>query len=152
MEYSWSKGATRRDPENKYEYMVSKLTRPEIVMALVKLRIEKFATTKTMMDFLKSKPFNYKESYSYELIREAKQKIIEIYKEDCDQSYEAYKARLEEMVETTKSERIRLEAIKELNKLTGSYRPNKVDITTNGNDLTFNEVVIKIVTTDKDED
>jgi hypothetical protein len=124
----------------------SKLNRPEVVMALVKMRIEKFATTKTMLDFLAGPPFNYKHSFSYELIREAKRKIIEIYKEECDEEFETYRARLEEMVETTRNERIRLEAIKELNKLTGSYRPQRVDVTSNGNDLIPQKVIIEIIT------
>jgi hypothetical protein len=119
--------------------------RETLIMALVKMRIEKFATSKTMLDFLMGPPFNYKDSYSYELIREAKKRIIEIFKEEHAEEYETYKGRLEEIIETTKSEKIRLEAIKELNKLTGAYKASKVDITSNGKDLIPTEVIIKIV-------
>jgi hypothetical protein len=130
---------------------LSKRDRETLIMALVKMRIEKFATTKTMLDFLMAPPFNYKDSYSYELIREAKKRIIQIFKEEHAEEYQTYKGRLEEIIETTKSEKIRLEAIKELNKLTGAYQPNKVDITSNGNNLIPTEIIIKIIDNNDNE-
>jgi hypothetical protein len=132
-------------------HKLSKRDRETLIMALVKMRIEKFATTKTMLDFLMAPPFNYKDSYSYELIREAKKRIIQIFKEEHAEEYQTYKGRLEEIIETTKSEKIRLEAIKELNKLTGAYQPNKVDITSNGNNLIPTEIIIKIIDNNDNE-
>lgn len=119
--------------------------RENIIMALVKMRIEKFATTKTMLDFLMNKPLSYKESYSYELIRESKKRIEKIFKEEYEESFANALARLEEIIETTKNEKTRLEAQKEMNKLLGLYKPQKVDVTTNGKNLQIGEVIIKIV-------
>lgn len=122
-----------------------------IIMALVKMRVEKFASTKTMLDFLQNKPFNYKESYSYELIRECKKRIEKIFKEEHEQSFHNAIARLEEIIETTKNEKNRLDAQKEMNKLLGLYKPQKVDVTSNGKDLQIGEVIVKIIN-NKDEE
>ena len=130
--------AAKRDKEN-------------LIMALVKMRVEKFATTKTMLDFLMAKPFNYRDSYAYELIRESKKRINQIFKEEYEQSYHNAMARLEEIIETTKNEKTRLEAQKEMNKLLGLYKPQRVDVTSNGRDLQIGEVVVKIVNS-KDEE
>jgi hypothetical protein len=119
--------------------------RETIIMALVKMRVEKFATTKTMLDFLQNKPFSYKDSYAYELIRECKKRIEKIFKEEHEESFANAIARLEEIIETTKNEKTRLESQKEMNKLLGLHRPQKVDVTTNGKDLGISEVVIKII-------
>jgi hypothetical protein len=128
--------------QNNVEY-----DRDKIIMALVKMRIDKFATTKTMLEFLQDKPFKYKDSYAYELIREAKKKIVEIFKEEHSEEFETYRARLEEIIETTKSEKVRLDSIKEMNKLLGLYKPTKVDITSGGEKL-FTGIDIKIITND----
>lgn len=117
------------------EDLIRKGERDKIIIALVKMRIDKFATTKTMLEFLINQ-LKYKESYAYELMREAKKKIIEIFKEEHEESFETYRARLEELVETSSNEKVKLEAIKELNKLLGLHRPQKIDVTTNGKDIT----------------
>jgi hypothetical protein len=126
--------------------------RENLIMALVKMRVEKFATTKTMLDFLQSKPLNYKDSYAYELIRESKKRIQQIFKEEYEESFHNALARLEEIIETTKNEKVRLESQKELNKLLGLYRPQKVDITTNGKDLGVSEVIVKIIKNNNEEE
>jgi hypothetical protein len=124
--------------------------RDKIIMALVKMRIDKFATTKTMLEFLQDKPFMYKDSYAYELIREAKKKIVEIFKEEHTEEFETYRARLEEIIETTKNEKVRLDSIKEMNKLLGLYKPTKLDITSGGEKL-FTGIDIKIITNNDDK-
>lgn len=126
--------------------------RDQIIEALVKMRIEKFATTQSMLRLLKQKPLYYKDSYAYELIREAKKKIIEIFKEEMSEEFETYRARLETLIETSTNEKVRLDAMKELHKLTGAYKPNKVDVTTNGKDLQINEIVVKIIDSKNDLD
>lgn len=125
--------------------------REKLIMALVKMRVEKFATTKTMLDFLMNPPLNYKNSYAYELIRESKKRLNLIFKEEFEESFSNALARLEEIIETTKNDKTRLEAQKEMNKLLGLYRPQKVDVTTNGRDLNIGEVIVKIIK-NKDED
>lgn len=122
----------------------------QIIAALVKMRIEKFATTKTMLDFL-MKDLEYGQTYSYELISESKKRINEIFKEEFDEAFSNSVARLEEMIEGAKNEKTRLEALKEYNKLLGLYKPQKVDVTSNGKDIGVTEVVVKIMKGDNEE-
>lgn len=116
------------EPQNNVSKEISRGDRDQIIEALVKMRIEKFATTRSMLRLLKQKPLYYKDSYAYELIREAKKKIIEIFKEEMSEEFETYRARLETLIETTSNEKIKLDAMKELHKLTGAYKPNKVEV------------------------
>lgn len=122
-----------------------------IISALVKMRVEKFATTKTMLDFLMNQ-VGYGQTYSYELIKLSKERIKDIFKEEYEQSFHNAIARLEEIIETTKNEKVRLESQKEMNKLLGLYQPQKVDITSNGKEIGISEVIIKIVRKDEEED
>jgi hypothetical protein len=115
----------------------------QIVMALVKMRIERFATTKTMLDFL-MKDLGFGMTRSYQLVNEAKEKISEIFKEETEQSFNNAVGRLEEMIESTKNEKMRLEAQKELNKLLGLHKPQKLDLTSAGEQLPT-EIVVKII-------
>ena len=46
-------------------------SKEDIIMALVKMRVEKFATTKTMLEFLMNQ-IGYAQTYSYELIKISK--------------------------------------------------------------------------------
>ena len=122
----------------------------QVIMALVKMRIEKFATTKTMLDFLMNQ-LHYGQTYAYELIKLSKLRINHIFKEEHDESFHNAMARLEEIIETTKNEKTRLEAQKEMNKLLGLHKPQKVDVTSNGKDLQIGEVVVKIIRNSDEE-
>jgi plasmid maintenance system antidote protein VapI len=119
----------------------------QIISALVKMRVEKFATTKTMLDFL-MKEIGYAQTYAYEMIKISKARINEIFKEEHEESFHNAIARLEEIIETTKNEKTRLEAQKEMNKLLGLHKPQKVDVTSGGKELSINEVVVKIIKSD----
>jgi len=116
----------------------------QIIIGLIKMRVEKFATTKTMLDFLMN-DIGYAQTYSYELIRLSKLRISQIFKEEHEESFHNAIARLEEIIETTKNEKTRLEAQKEMNKLLGLHKPQKVDVTSNGKDLQIGEVIVKII-------
>jgi hypothetical protein len=61
-------------------------------------------------------------------------------------------ARLEDLYEESNDKKTKLNIQQELNKLQGLYKPNRVDVTSNGKDLNFNELVIKIVDSKSDED
>ena len=122
----------------------------QVIMGLVKMRVEKFATTKTMLDFLMN-DLKYGQTYAYELIKLSKVRINQIFKEEHDESFTNAMARLEEIIETTKNEKTRLEAQKEMNKLLGLHRPQKVDVTTNGKELGISEVVIKIIKNNEED-
>jgi hypothetical protein len=122
--------------------------RESIIMALVKMRVEKFATTKTMIDFLQN-DLGYATSYTYELIRECKKRIQDIFKEEFDESFSNSMARLEEIIESTKNEKLRLEAQKELNKLLGLYRPTNIEVKHSG-EIGIQGIDIKIITNKDD--
>ena len=118
-------------------------------MALVKMRVEKFATTKTMLEFLMNQ-IGYAQTYSYELIKISKSRINEIFKEEHEESFHNAMARLEEIIESSKNEKVRLEAQKEMNKLLGLHKPQRVDVTSNGKDLQIGEEIVKIIRKDED--
>jgi hypothetical protein len=122
---------------------IKKGEKEQIINALVKMRIERFSSQKTMLDFLMNQ-LGYGRTYAYELLDLARKRIGEIFKEEHEEAYEAAVGRLQEIIETTTSEKVRLEATKELHKLQGLYRPQRIDITTNGKDITG--IQIEIVT------
>ena len=124
-------------------------SKEDIIMSLVKMRVEKFATTKTMLDFL-MKEIGYAQTYSYELIKISKGRINEIFKEEHEESFHNAMARLEEIIESSKNEKTRLEAQKEMNKLLGLHKPQRVDLTTNGKELNISEIVVKIIRNDEE--
>lgn len=101
--------------------------REQIVMALVKMRVEKYASQKTMYEFL-TKQLGYKQAYAYELLEVARKRIVEIFKEEHEEAFQAAVSQLQEMIETAKDYRIRLEARKELNKLLGLHRPQRIEV------------------------
>lgn len=119
-------------------------SKEDIVLALIKMRIEKFATTKTMLDFLMNK-LGYAQTYAYELLKISKARIEKIFKEGHEESFYNAVARLEEMIEETKSERHRLAVQIEMNKLLGLHKPQRVDITSGGKEMAITEVIVKIV-------
>ena len=119
-------------------------SKEDIVLALVKMRVEKFATTKTMLDFLMN-TIGFAQTYAYELIKISKARIEKIFKEEHEESFYNAIARLEEMIEGTKNEKTRLEAQKEMNKLLGLHKPQRVDITSGGKEIAITEVIVKIV-------
>ena len=59
-------------------------------------------------------------------------------------------ARLEEIIERSNNEKVRLEAQKEMNKLLGLHKPQRVDVTSNGKDLQIGEVIVKIIRKDEE--
>lgn len=132
----------KNNENNKKEW-----DKEQIISALVKMRVEKFATTKTMLDFLMN-DIGYAQTYSYELIKISKARLNEIFKEEHEESFSNAIARLEEIIETTKNEKTRLEAQKEMNKLLGLYKPQRVDITTDGKSIDTN---LKIIFVDGDK-
>ena len=119
---------------------IKKGEKEQIINALVKMRIEKFSSQRTMLDFLMNQ-LGYKRTYAYELLDLARKRIGEIFKEEHEDAYEAAVGRLQEIIETTTSEKIRLEATKELHKLQGIYRPQRIDITSNGKTVGVNIIV-----------
>ena len=129
--------------------MPKNLKTEEIIDAIVRMRLEKNASNKTILDFLKNQ-LNYKQSYSYELLQAARKKIQEVYTRDIEEHFEEAKGQLEEMLEkaTKKNDmKMMLQIRQELNKLMGLYSAEKVDITSGGEKITE----IKLIQVNKDE-
>jgi thioesterase domain-containing protein len=129
--------------------MPKNLKTEEIIDALVKMRIEKNASNKTILDFLQ-KELKYKAAYSYELLQLARKKIQEVYTRNIEEHFEEAKGQLEEMLERASKRgdyKLSLQIRQELNKLLGLYSPEKIDLTSGGEKITE----IKLIQVTKDE-
>ena len=128
-----------------------KYKREDIIDAIVKMRIEKGSSTKTIIDEFLMKQLGYKQSYSYVLLQEARKKIVEIYDVKNKELANEALGHLESMYEDAigdKNIKIALEIRKEISKLTGLYAAQKVDITSAGEPITE----IKLIQINKKED
>lgn len=129
-----------------------KWKKEDIIDAIVKMRIEKGSSTKTIIQGFLMEELGYKQSYAYELLREAREKIVKIYDTQNKKLANEALGQLESMYEDcikSKNIKLALEIKKEINKLTGAYAADKVDITSGGNAITE----IKLIQVNKkDED
>jgi hypothetical protein len=89
---------------------------------------------------------------AYEILRDAQKVVTEMQERHIEDAYSDAIARLEELYETSSDKKTKLQIQQELNKLQGLYKPNKVDVTTNGKDLQINEIVVKFVDSKNDID
>ena len=114
----------------------------EIVDAIVNMRCEKLASSKTIIkDFLMNE-LGYGSTYSYELYNLALQKIKEYYKEYNTAAIENSIAQMEEMMEECKKNRNYKQAFeirKEINKILGLYT-EKIDITSGGQPINLKDL------------
>ncbi len=122
---------------------------------IVQMRI-KGASTNTIILYLTEKVGMCKK-LAYDILRDVHQEFIEMMRDRNKSDFEEAVAYLEHLLENTYERKVQLEIAKELNKLKGVYKANKIDITTNGKDITVNEVVIHIINSkddlkEKDED
>lgn len=108
-----------------------KYKKEDIIDAVVKMRIEKGASSKTIIqDFLMGQ-LGYKISYSYVIYGEARQKIVELYSTQNSELANEALGQLEAMLEdalSQKNMKLALEIRKEMSKLTGLYSPEKIDL------------------------
>lgn len=114
----------------------------DLINGIVKMRVENGASNKTILDFLQN-DLGYGQSYAYEIMREARKKIQEIWDKNAEAHLEESKGQLEELYEVAirkKDMKLALQIRQELNKLMGLYSPDKVDITSNGQ--TISEIKI----------
>jgi pyruvate/2-oxoglutarate dehydrogenase complex dihydrolipoamide acyltransferase (E2) component len=125
-----------------------KWKRQDIIDAIVKMRIDKGASTKTILnDFLMGE-LNYKISYSYSLMAEAREQIIELYQTTNKSLANEALGQLESLYEDAikdKNKKLALEIRKEINKLTGVYAAEKVQVSG------LENLTIEIVNSKKDE-
>lgn len=122
--------------------MPKQIKTEDLVNGVVKMRVENGASNKTILDFLQN-DLGYGQSYAYEILREARKKIQEIWDKNAEAHLEESKGQLEELYEVAirrKDMKLALQIRQELNKLMGLYSPDKVDITSNGQ--TISEIKI----------
>jgi hypothetical protein len=122
--------------------MPKQIKTEDLVNGVVKMKVEKGASNKTILDFLMNN-LGYGQSYAYEVMREARKKIQEIWDKNAEAHLEEAKAHLEELYENAirkKDMKLALQVRQELNKLMGLYSPEKLDITSNGQ--TISEIKI----------
>jgi hypothetical protein len=128
----------------------SKWKKEDIVNAIVKMRTEQMATTKTILDFLMT-DIGYGQAYSYELIKESRIKIVELYDNDNSARVQEAIGQLETMLERSYQRgdyKLSYQIRQEISKLTGLYAAQKVDITSGGEAITE----IKLIQVNKKED
>ncbi len=116
-----------------------KYKKEDIIDAIIKMRIEKGASTKTILqDFLMGE-LKYKQSYSYTLLQDARKEIVKLYSTKNEELANEALGQLESMYEDAikqKNIKLALEIRKEISKLTGLYAAEKVDITSGGKEIT----------------
>lgn len=108
-----------------------KYKKEDIIDAIVKMRIEKGASSKTIIQEFLMNQLGYKISYSYVLYGEARQKIVELYNTQNSELANEALGQLESMLEDAvrqKNMKLALEIRKEMSKLTGLYSPEKIDV------------------------
>jgi hypothetical protein len=114
-----------------------KYKKEELVQMVIKMRLEHMAATKTCLDFLMN-TLGYGQTYSYEVLRDARLQIKEYYKDMNQSSLEEALGQLEELAEDAKKKKdykLAFEVRKDISKLQGLYI-DKVDLTSNGKDIT----------------
>jgi nucleoid DNA-binding protein len=95
----------------------------DIIEELVKMRIEDMASNKSLLNHIYTK-YGYKQTYAYELIKEAREKIREIWKENDEASLNEAIGQMEQMAEDAKkgkNYKLAFEIRKELSKIQGHY-------------------------------
>jgi uncharacterized protein (DUF1015 family) len=116
-----------------------KYKKEDIIDAIVKMRIEKGASTKTIIQEFLMTELGYKQSYSYQLLQEARGKIVELYDTQNKELANEALGHLESMYEDAikgKNMKLALDIRKEISKMTGLYAAQKVDITSGGEVIT----------------
>lgn len=116
-----------------------KYKKEDIIDAIVKMRIEKGASTKTILKEFLMGQLGYKQSYSYDLLQEARKEIVKLYSTKNEELANEALGQLESMLEDaikSKNIKLALEVRKEISKLTGLYAAEKVDITSGGKEIT----------------
>ena len=116
----------KEDGRKKYdrEYLVSKIAMMRI----------KGKSTHTILEFL-METVGMSRKIAYEVLQDAQKYIMEQTNEDMKVAFAEAISKLEELYESG-TDKIRLDVIKEMNKLRGLYAAQKVDITSGGKEIT----------------
>lgn len=128
----------KTDGRKKYdrEYLVAKIAMMRI----------KGKSTHTILEFL-METVGMSRKIAYDVLQDAQKYIMEQTNEDTKLALAEAIHRLEELYENG-NDKVRLDVIKEMNKLRGLYAAQKVDITSGGEAITE----IKLIQVNKKED
>lgn len=102
----------------------------DLINSIVKMKVERGASNKTILDFLQN-DLEYGQTYSYELLKEARKRIQYIWDRNAEAHLEESKAQLEELYEDAirnKNHKLALEIRKEMNRLMGLYAAEKIEL------------------------
>ena len=116
----------KEDGRKKYdrEYLVAKIAMMRI----------KGKSTHTILEFL-METVGMSRKIAYDVLGDAQKYIMEQTNEDMKVAFAEAISKLEELYESG-TDKIRLDVIKEMNKLRGLYAAQKVDITSGGKEIT----------------
>jgi hypothetical protein len=133
------------------EYSMAKYKKEDIIDSIVKMRIEKMAATKTIIrDYLMGE-LGYGQAYAYELLREARAKIVEYYGTSNTASLEEAIGQLEEMAEDAKQSKnykLAFNIRQELSKIQGHYK-ERIELS---GDVNHKIEVIKLIGPEEKKD
>jgi hypothetical protein len=121
--------------------MPKQIKTEDLINGVVKMKIEKGASNKTILDFLQN-DIGYGLTYSYEIMKKARVKIQEIWDKNTEAHLEEAKGQLEEMLESAlrnKNVKLALSIRQEINKLMGLYAAEKIEVS-GLKDITINIV------------
>jgi len=102
----------------------------DLINSVVKMKVENGASNKTILDFLQN-DLEYGQTYSYEILKEARKKIQQIWDNNAEAHLEESKGQLEELYEDAirnKNHKLALEIRKEMNRLMGLYAAEKIEL------------------------
>lgn len=131
--------------------MKGKYTKDDLIDEIIRLRLEECRSTKTILDMLKN-TLGYSNTQAYEYLKWAREKISEQYSLMNPAKLEEAIGQYEEAIEIQRQKKdwkMWSELNRELNKLKGLVN-NKIDVTTNGKDLTISNVVVEIINKNPD--
>lgn len=130
-----------------------KYRREDLINEIIRLRLEKGASTKWIIkDYLQDQ-IGYKQTYAYQLYREARARIKELYDEKAIELVNETLGQLEDLYQQSVSGRnlkLALEVRKEISKLIGLYASEKIDITSGGE--TLKNITFEIIEKKKSDD
>lgn len=119
-----------------------------LVSQIAMMRIES-KSTHFILNFL-MKDIGMSRAVAYDVLSDAQKYITETTQKGFEDSFNEAVQQLEQQMSKESNRKIWLELRRELNKLKGLYRPQRIDVTTNGKDI--NTISIEIVTPKKDDD
>lgn len=120
-----------------------KINREDLIQVVANWRLKDKVSNWKLVHMVMEE-YGYKQSYAYEIVREARLKIADVYRKWNENALEQAIADLEDQKEQARKSnnyKLVLEITKEINKITGLY----VERVEHSGDVTHNIQVIKLV-------